>query len=76
MNTLDSFKIEPDLIKVDVEGMELDVLHGAVKTLVEFKPMLYVETDNQEVFDYLDMLGYEKVQRFNVTPTWFFERKK
>lgn len=32
-----------DYIKIDVEGMELDVLHGAQQTLREFKPKLMVE---------------------------------
>ena len=77
MRTIDSLKLDRvDLIKVDVEGMELDVLHGAVQTLIKFQPMIYVETDNEEVFDYLDMLGYKKLNCFNHTPTWFFERKE
>lgn len=34
-----------DLIKVDVEGMEQDVLAGAINAIREFKPVLYVEND-------------------------------
>jgi len=37
-----------DLIKVDAEGMELDVLLGAAGLLRRFKPLLYVENDRQE----------------------------
>jgi hypothetical protein len=36
------------LIKVDVEGMELDVLAGAQATLARCRPILYVENDRAE----------------------------
>lgn len=34
-----------DLIKIDVEGMERDVLQGARRFLERFRPVLYVEND-------------------------------
>lgn len=37
-----------DFMKIDVEGMELDVLKGAHKTIAKFRPVLYVECDRQE----------------------------
>ena len=49
LRTLDS--CAPDachLIKIDVEGMELAVLEGAVAVLGERKPLLYVENDRAE----------------------------
>lgn len=36
------------LMKVDVEGMELDVLEGAASTIAAHRPFLYVEIDRQE----------------------------
>ena len=36
------------LIKIDVEGMEEDVIAGAEKTIRRFSPVLYVENDRQE----------------------------
>lgn len=37
-----------DLIKIDVEGMEIDVLRGGRQLLEKFKPILYVENDRIE----------------------------
>lgn len=37
-----------DLLKVDVEGMELEVLTGAAKTIARHKPVLYVEADRAD----------------------------
>jgi len=36
------------LIKVDVEGMELQVLRGAAETIARCRPVLYVENDRQD----------------------------
>ena len=42
--TLDSFNLRPvSLIKIDVEGHELEVLRGGEKTLVENRPLVIVE---------------------------------
>ena len=35
-------KLSVGLIKIDVEGTELDVLKGAKKTIKEFKPILLI----------------------------------
>ena len=45
--SLDSFLSVPHLrfMKIDVEGMELDVLRGAESLLTKFGPVLYVEND-------------------------------
>lgn len=44
---LDDFIGAPDvrLVKVDVEGMEADVLRGGAKLVERFRPHLYVEND-------------------------------
>lgn len=50
------------LIKIDVEGMEREVLSGAAKTLERFRPILYVENNQADKSDALiraiDQLGY------------------
>lgn len=51
-----------DLIKIDVEGMEQDVLAGAVEAIREWKPVLYVENDRPHksagLIDAIHALGY------------------
>jgi FkbM family methyltransferase len=37
-----------DFIKIDVEGMEEDVVAGATRTIGKFRPILYVENDRRE----------------------------
>jgi FkbM family methyltransferase len=37
-----------DLLKADVEGMEPDVLIGAVHTIRRYRPLLYLESDRDE----------------------------
>lgn len=48
IKTLDSLRNEPaDFIKVDVEGFELAVLHGAAETISKDKPILFIEIANR-----------------------------
>ncbi|MDY7100855.1 MAG: FkbM family methyltransferase [Actinomycetota bacterium] len=37
----------PTLVKIDVEGAELDVLHGMARTIDEHRPHLLVEVDHE-----------------------------
>lgn len=48
MSTLDKFVEEQDIqkvdfIKIDVEGLDIDVIEGGINTIMSFKPDLYVE---------------------------------
>jgi FkbM family methyltransferase len=36
------------ILKIDVEGMELDVLRGACKTIQKYRPIIYLENDRVE----------------------------
>ena len=49
--TLDSLLVEsrpPNVVKIDVEGAECMVLHGAKKLLNEIRPLIYIEVGEQE----------------------------
>lgn len=52
-DTLDRLAFEdlwvPDLLKIDVEGTELSVLHGAQRILAERHPHLVIETHGRDV---------------------------
>jgi protein O-GlcNAc transferase len=77
VRTLDSFNIAPDLIKIDVENMEVDVLKGAEKTIRTHKPALFVElVHNLEEADImLADWGYTRKAKFNATPTYHYVHK-
>jgi FkbM family methyltransferase len=54
-----------DFLKIDVEGMELDVLEGAKATLEREKPTLLIEwikSGKAEIRDFLTPMGYRLVE--------------
>ena len=46
MITIDSLNVAPSFIKIDVEGMEFDVLKGAKRTILEHKPIVLIEENS------------------------------
>ena len=64
LRTLDSLKIKDkiDLIKIDVEGAEVEVLKGAKKTIIKNTPTIVIESFNRknEIDEFLNPLGYLK----------------
>jgi len=69
--TLDSFcnrhKITPDFLKIDVEGHELKIFRGGIRTLRNCKPKILVEIESRhvgkqvllETFKFMTELGYK-----------------
>ena len=45
---LDNFEPDPHFIKIDCEGMEIDVIAGAREKIRRCRPAIYVENDREE----------------------------
>lgn len=80
VRTLDSFKLDPSLVKIDTEGDEFPVLQGAIETLKR-RPRVLVETHSPESLrntrDWLEAYGYSirefrRKNRFNQMQSWLF----
>lgn len=75
LKTLDSFNFnDVDLIKIDVEGLEEEILHGAKETIYSNKPVLAIEQQKHEYKDamsdlpsikILESWGYKVIHTFN-----------
>lgn len=64
------------LIKVDVEGMDLDVLQGATQTLLRDRPWVVCEaatvSQRNAVASFMAELGYLPTDCYNATDTYLF----
>ena len=59
-NFIDKENIEPNFIKIDIEGAEFDAIKGMLSYLRKYKPMLMVEVtkNNMEVYNIITDIGY------------------
>lgn len=66
--SLDSFSFEYiDLIKIDVEGFEIEVLKNSINTIKRHKPLIFIEVfpDNfSKVMNIMKDLNYSIIQEF------------
>ncbi|MBA3588110.1 FkbM family methyltransferase [Methylibium sp.] len=75
---LDTYRFDRDVkvIKIDVEGMEVDVLEGAQALIGRDRPLLYVECTAEKhyraVSKWLERRNYVYWETFNATPTHLF----
>jgi hypothetical protein len=60
--TIDSLSLERlDFMKIDVEGMEEDVLEGAKDAISKFKPIMIIEiikSNKDNLLSFLEPMGY------------------
>ncbi|WP_183164531.1 FkbM family methyltransferase [Arthrobacter oryzae] len=68
--------VSVSLLKVDVEGMELDVIRGSRNVIERDRPIIVCECAEPEEFAgvefLLGQLGYSATECFNATPTYVF----
>jgi FkbM family methyltransferase len=57
---LDDLDFAPDFIKIDVESMEAQVLGGGIRTIMNHRPVMFIEgsMESKEVLYILSMLKY------------------
>jgi FkbM family methyltransferase len=65
------------LIKIDVEGFDLEVLHGASRTIGNWRPYLVVEAQNNAIHQIINAFlttqhDYDWVGRYCATPTHLY----
>jgi protein O-GlcNAc transferase len=74
LNAAGASKVQ--LVKLDVEGMELDVLEGATTTLTEVHPDLVIEAsgdaEHEALAQFLRPYCYVEVGRYCQTPVYHF----
>lgn len=78
--TIDQLRLQNvRVIKVDVEGFEFQVVWGALETIAEYKPDLFIEAWTNEERDRLLALlvphGYKIIERYNDAPTFHFSTR-
>ena len=62
MRSLDSFKLKPDIIKIDVEGYEDHVIKGSINTIKIYLPLILIEYPQKNIDKILYKVGYDKYQ--------------
>ena len=69
-------KLPIAFMKIDVEGMELEVLQGAVEALKDHRPGLSIEIKTNkeylQICEFLEPFDYVPIGAFNATPTFVF----
>lgn len=63
LQEFDFFKLQPNFIKIDVEGVANNVIIGALDTIFYFKPTIQVERGVSEKL--LTYIGYIPVSRYS-----------
>ena len=63
MVTIDQLKLKRlDFVKIDIEGMEIEALNGAKKSIEQFKPQLLIEkikSNESEIRAFVEKFDYQ-----------------
>lgn len=59
VRTLDSYALEPDIIKIDVQGHEEAVIRGGLETISASQPVLIIEDPTAGLIELLGKAGLE-----------------
>ena len=71
VRTLDGFEFkEVDLIKIDVEGMELEVLEGSIQTIMKWRPVVLFKY-NEKLVDFFKQFSYNIKQYKSDTVAYY-----
>lgn len=66
------------LIKIDVGGVEMEVLNGSKKIIQRDSPVLYIQTYTdakyRDIFEFLSYYRYQLVGQYNIPPSYVFIR--
>ena len=81
-NTLDNTLLdekEVGLIKIDVEGGEINVLKGGINIIKKHNPLIICEANTEDerkkIDEFLSNLGYKQGKKYNATPTYFWKKE-
>jgi FkbM family methyltransferase len=83
LRPLDGLGWSPDVLKIDVEGLEWEVVRGAWETILASSPAILVETPADGLSRQLASIGYEMLElvrgalvpsRQRATNQWFLRR--
>ena len=78
VRSIDSFEFDAVVraIKIDVEGMELAVIHGGRECIARDRPLIYAEcryeADFRQILSWAETHNYTYWETFNATPTHLF----
>jgi len=60
IKTLDSFNLDCDFLKADVQGNELNTIKGAIETIKKSQPFIILERPSKDLeVEFLKQFGYK-----------------
>ena len=72
--TVDELELdEITLIKIDCEGMSMEVLKSFLPLIKKYKPHVFVEATKAELSVIQKLTGYKVIGKFNATPTYYLK---